>query len=590
MVRVGFACLSISVVLFGCSGEPKNDVANSSGSTTTDSSTSTNAAPAPQGEVKVSVVFLPPGTKLENESPVAPGTHGAPTTAVACGMVRGSLGIPVQAFRLSDGRIVRLATRKSPGGLPGAEKPTHSAAASKEPAQPIRVVAHPSMQRLPIEKLSSSPPWFLQGAMAYYHPSYGKAPNDGYIDVTVDQDMALYVGVQYDTKYPPGQAAPDPETVLDYREMNRDGWVDVGKLAGLMKQDAQRDLFWKRFSKGEKFRFRTGVYQTPLVITAATLDSNPLDRLPDQTMSAPQARRTMKSKLEHLLRSRKFDELEVIVAKYRRDMPYDRDGEQLLLTFYEATTPLMGTVADREELLKLLEEWRAAKPLSAAAHYAQIDFWNEYAWMARDRGADMSELAFRRQRDRYRNARSLLLAAGRLVERDAYYFHLQGESVLFHGGVDDRIEDLEAVMDDSLKFDPDFMYPLTEGARYFRPRWHGGDMEKYAARCADRTKQRHGDSVYTLCAISEANVDGLETAKGYGFDWERLKRGFADLRKRFPDSIEYEEWNCWFAVKYEDWNAANAAFDQLERRPDGSYDPVLKTLKWQHTKQLKAAR
>src|SRR4051812_12595185 len=112
---------------------------------------------------------------------------------------------------------------------------------------------------------------------------------------------------------------------------------------------------------------------------------------------------------------------------------------------------------------------------------------------------------------------------------------------------------------------------MTAGGRYFQPRWHGGGMEQYAARCADRTKERHGDSLSPLGAISEADDAGLETAKTYRFDWARLKRGFADLRKRFPDSIEYDEWNCKFAGLFEARSETQAAFARLERHPVGTY-------------------
>lgn len=434
---------------------------------------------------------------------------------------------------------------------------------------------------VPIEEMLATVPPFLKGATAYYELGIvsGLDPNQGSVEVEVGKDTALYVAVTYyspDAAATAGKPTSQGETT-DYRGMNRDGWLYVGSSPVFGKMGPSRDLFWKQFSKGDKFRLRTSLYLIPAVILPAQPDSNPLDQVPYDGMAPWEARSVVKSKVERLLRLRKFDELEALIAGYRRDKAYDRHGESLVKTFHEATAPNDKTDAERAVVLKLLEDWRAAKPESAAALYALTDFWNEYAWKARNRGYDRSDEAFRLQRERYAKARAALDLAAKLTQRDHYYYHLEAESVLYHGGT---AEKLEKVVGEALKFDPDFFYPLTAGGRFFQPRWHGGEMEKYAARCADRTKERHGDSVYTLCAIAEADDDGLETTKGYGFDWARLKRGFADLRKRFPDSIEYDEWNCKFAGLFEDRAETQAAFARLQRHPAGSYFISREMEKW----------
>lgn len=491
-------------------------------------------------------------------------------------VVRGGVAVPAGGTVIIPAGAIIAPLERNPGPAGAGFGPR----ARPTPGLQVKSVAGPGQPRvMPIEEVLEAVPPFLKGATAHYDFGFmnGIDPEQGYVEVEIGKDTALYLAVTfYANDAASGKSAPKGET-SNYRRMNRDGWVYVGSSKVVQGLGPRRDLFWKQFTKGDKFRLRTSMHYIPTVISPATPDSNPLDQVPSDGMYPSEARSALKSKVERLLRLRKFDELEALVAGFRRDKAYDRHGESWLKTFYDGTTPGDEAEVDRAAVLKLLEDWRDAKPESAAPLYALTDYWNEYAWKARRAGYDRSDEAFRLQRERYRKARESLDQAAKLKQRDPYYFHLEGESALYHGGT---AEKMEKVFEDSLKFDPDFFFPLTAGGRFFQPRWHGGDMEKYAARCADRTKERHGDSLYTLCAISEADDDGLQTAKSYGFDWARLKRGFADLRKRFPDSAEYDQWNCKFAGLYEDRSETQAAFARLLRHPAELYYIDREMEKW----------
>ena len=105
-------------------------------------------------------------------------------------------------------------------------------------------------------------------------------------------------------------------------------------------------------------------------------------------------------------------------------------------------------------------------------------------------------------------------------------------------------------------------------------------MAQYAARVADLTKERHGDGLYTLIAIAEAEALGFDALKSYGLDRARLSRGFAELRKKFPESVDYELREFRFAEAFENEDEKLAANKRLELRPRDTYELDAEVEKW----------
>ncbi|MCE9604358.1 MAG: hypothetical protein K8U03_05570 [Planctomycetia bacterium] len=320
----------------------------------------------------------------------------------------------------------------------------------------------------------------------------------------------------------------------------------------------------------------------PLVIEPKQASSNPLDQVPNDTMTASAAQETTRSKVRHLLQGRKFDELEALAATLRREKKYDADGEAQLEIFYDGLIARGETNAEWEDDRKLYEAWLAAKPTSPAAHYALIRYWTKYGWFERnkfERDQIPSREVFKLFNERVKESQKLLIKTSESAERDPHFYVLLIDLILYAG---DKPELLDKAIASSLKFDADYLPPLAKGMRYFLPRWYGGegDMEKYGARVATQTKERHGDAVYALVAMRGAEFDTPEVLKRHHFDWERVKRGFADLRKRFPKSFAYDNWNVKFAALMEDRTETQAAFARLDAYPKAMYKLDKELEKW----------
>lgn len=121
-------------MLAGCSGEqPKSTADNIAGDTPQDAKPEIGPTPAtpatkptatgdstaasspsivapgqPDAKFLTVVVPLPPGASMENESPIAPATPGAPPQAIARGHVIGPSGQRMIAYRMPDGQVLRV--------------------------------------------------------------------------------------------------------------------------------------------------------------------------------------------------------------------------------------------------------------------------------------------------------------------------------------------------------------------------------------------------------------------------------------------------------------------------------------------------
>jgi WD40 repeat protein len=126
-----------------------------------------------------------------------------------------------------------------------------------------------------------------------------------------------------------------------------------------------------------------------------------------------------------------------------------------------------------------------------------------------------------------------------------------------------------------LAIDPDYVSTLAEVGRYYLPRWHGepGELEAWAERAAELTKERWGDAVYTLVVMEATDYHAVTVFKDFKFSWPRVRSGFADLRKRSPDSLLYAEFCIRLAGFNGDRPTAQLAFATLDRVRGGAGDP-----------------
>jgi hypothetical protein len=99
-------------------------------------------------------------------------------------------------------------------------------------------------------------------------------------------------------------------------------------------------------------------------------------------------------------------------------------------------------------------------------------------------------------------------------------------------------------------------------------RWYGnpGDTERFAARAADLTSDRVGNSMYTVVAVTILNMLADEAyVCETTFDWQRLKSGWERMLQDFPDSNVWKNQFCRMACIYKDRETAAKMLKAIER-------------------------
>ncbi len=442
----------------------------------------------------------------------------------------------------------------------------------------VTVESSRRLQPTTIEEFCQGPvPSFLRKAVIYgYTPTVGSHESLGSVRVDFKQDTALYFAGSWDPREEEGPWSK--EAIVQYN-IERDGWVLVGALNFADPSLDPHLLYWKQFRRGDSVTLRTRKLLTPLVIVPEDPKSDPLAQVPDDAMHPGLADWIARSKIQRILRARQFAELEAIVAKLRIDKPRNKNGRPLLSIFYDGVHAEAVGEAQWLEERKLFEAWAQAHPKSAAAQCALARFWFDYAFEGRRTGNTRypTEEGMRLYMERMGKARDLIKNAYKLTEKDPYVCRVDAQIA---SDLAYEAEEIPKIIERSLAIDPDYHGTLIDATRYYLPTIRGkpGDLEKYADRCVELTRERHGESLYALIVGEVMDYRAAKTFTDFEFSWDRVKQGFDDLRKRDPKSISNEVSRlklAGFRNDREEAKAAVARIDELGYMPffvDGAMD------------------
>jgi hypothetical protein len=201
------------------------------------------------------------------------------------------------------------------------------------------------------------------------------------------------------------------------------------------------------------------------------------------------------------------------------------------------------------------------RPDSIAAHLVAADLWASYAWVARGSGwshetTDTQDGLFRKRVD---EATSLMADAQFVSERCPR----RADRFLALGlaGTLEK-EDERAAFEQAVQEHPDWQPLYNIHLLYLQPRWFGEDGD--APRAASTIAQAPGGA--------EKVARAAWYLQRYGaFDtglapWPTLKKGFADMRAHYPDSLEVLSASCLFAAYYKDRAETALLLKQLDGR------------------------
>ena len=271
-------------------------------------------------------------------------------------------------------------------------------------------------------------------------------------------------------------------------------------------------------------------------------------------------------KVYDALSDEKFEDLEALVNAAREsDDPFYYDGHHQLQIFYNAA--MIGQEEmSTEKKLERVAKWKAAHPESSAALITEASLWNAYAWAARGTGFanTVTEEGWKLFRERTKKAREALDKAEEMGP-DPELYRLK---IDFAKTDPQDPEEIMKAVAASIEVNPMY-HPIYESVvEYLLPRWHGqpGDVKRFAEGIADRVGGTDGDELYARMVHRGFNYERELVFAKLDLDYQRYKRGIAQLRKRYPMSDLFVSWQIRLAHAGNDKEHCLELIEKLDNR------------------------
>ncbi len=271
-----------------------------------------------------------------------------------------------------------------------------------------------------------------------------------------------------------------------------------------------------------------------------------------------------------MLHKNKFKELEELAELIRRTHARFPEGAWKLHIYYKALTLKNCSESSWQKREKKLELWKTEFPSSITLRMVQAQFYTDYAQDSRGEGwsNEVTKEGWKLFKSHTASAKKILMDSKSLSDKCPRWYYLMQVVALSEGW---SREKYDALFDEAVSKHPDYYYYYLNKAIYLLERWHGkkGDWQKFADETVAKTKQKKGYALYARIYWYMSSSFFLKEeifAKGNA-DWKKMKKGFQDIEKFFPDS----SWNlnafCHFACLAGDQKTARELFDRIDKKP-----------------------
>lgn len=245
--------------------------------------------------------------------------------------------------------------------------------------------------------------------------------------------------------------------------------------------------------------------------------------------------------INSLFEQKKYDDLDRLYDKYVSEKTATPDGISSLSVFFKGisqsfnacSAPAAETawLAHQDSLLA----WVRKSPKSTGAKLALALFTIDFGWHGRGSGpASTVDQASRKLHDSRMASAKLQLDALAEVSRNnpAWY-----SGMLYLGLAQGwKREKMDALYDTAVRLDPYYIDTHFDIAQYYSARWYGSDAQMHAVidRSAELTKKRLGQTMYAR--LHWTNSKSPAMFQPGGVKWERMKTGFSDYLKIYPEN------------------------------------------------------
>lgn len=295
---------------------------------------------------------------------------------------------------------------------------------------------------------------------------------------------------------------------------------------------------------------------------------DPFDRLsadPEQSEAG-----TVAKEVQTLMSRRDFGALDRMARQLRSTKARFTPGVWKLTVYYkQLVAGAFSSEQSRKERFRFFEDWIQAAPESPTPRVALGRLWISYAWQARGSGAakDLSVRQTTVFQDRLTRAAKILEEARGLLEKCPAVFV---ELLTLARGLGWPRDEAFKLYQQAVAWAPEYQYIHEAMAHYLQPKWNGapGEWEYVAEQFAKANENGIGDEQYTrLALLMSGDWDfgpaGERLFAGSALSWERVRKGFRDIERRYPGSSQNLSFFAYFACLAGDKETAREVFGRI---------------------------
>lgn len=285
-----------------------------------------------------------------------------------------------------------------------------------------------------------------------------------------------------------------------------------------------------------------------------------------QSAEKQDSRSKLQIDVRTLLHEQKFNELENMASIFRKEKTRFPDGGWKLYTFYNS---FHSAYYGWNEHLRNHDTWLKLYPNSITARVAAAALWSTYAWEARGGGYanTVTEEGWKLYRERLAKAYEFVKNPPSDPSKDCMHRYYVLLLIARAQGWDRK--NYEEIFQKGLSFEPSYYANYFEKATYLFPRWYGekGEWQKFAAETVKFAPKSEGMGIYTRILLFAWSYKEFTDFKVPDISWEKMKKGFRDIDRNYPDSSLILNWYCRFACIAEDKKTAAELFMRIGDDP-----------------------
>jgi hypothetical protein len=264
-----------------------------------------------------------------------------------------------------------------------------------------------------------------------------------------------------------------------------------------------------------------------------------------------------------MLKAGRTEQLECVADSVRTSKATFAGGMWKIHALYNSLSrpPLHPTHEDWLAHVEMVERWGSERPQSITARIALAESYINWAADARGTGLGdtVSESGWKLLAERIAKAKQILDNASTLSTKDPeWYVAMQDVALL-----DWEPAARHALLDQAVKFEPNYYYYYRKYANSILPQWGGeqGEVAEFLQKSADQIGGEAGDGLYFRVANSV--LCGCAADQNLKLSWLRILKGFNAVERQSGPSMENLNLLAHMAVSFNDPMVANTAFNRI---------------------------